>query len=48
MGRAIASIPATRLYEQHGMMWPAAMSAAFASCTVAAMLGARALAARHA
>jgi len=48
MGRAIASIPATRLYEQHGMVWPAAMSAAFASCTVAAMLGARALASRHA
>lgn len=48
MGRAIASIPATRLYEHHGMMWPAAMSAAFASCTVATMLAARALASRHA
>lgn len=47
MGRAVASIPATRLYERHGMAWPALMTAAFASCTVAAMLGARALASRQ-
>ncbi|MEX0847556.1 MAG: MFS transporter [Ilumatobacteraceae bacterium] len=47
LGRAIASIPATRLYESHGMAWPAAMSAVFAACTVAAMLIARAIASRH-
>lgn len=38
LGRAIASIPATRLYERSGIGWPAAMSAIFATCTMAAML----------
>ena len=44
MGRALAAIPATRLYESRGMGWPAMLSAAFASCTVVAMTLAR----RHA
>lgn len=39
LGRAIASVPATRLYEHSGLGWPAAMSAMLASCTVVAMLG---------
>ena len=43
LGRAIASVPATRLYERHGMAWPALQSAAFAVLTVAALgLAARA------
>jgi DHA1 family inner membrane transport protein len=41
VGRSIASIPATRLYDRHGMAWPAVMSAVLAACTVAALLGAR-------
>jgi predicted MFS family arabinose efflux permease len=38
LGRAAASIPATRLYERSGIGWPAAMCAALATCTVIAML----------
>ncbi len=38
LGRAIASIPATSLYEHHGIVWPAAMCAALAVATVAAFL----------
>ena len=37
-GRALASIPATRLYANSGIGWPAAMTAALASITVVAML----------
>jgi uncharacterized membrane protein YeaQ/YmgE (transglycosylase-associated protein family) len=37
LGRALASIPATRLYSRHGMAWPAVMCAVFASGTVFAM-----------
>ncbi|CAN5655353.1 MFS transporter [soil metagenome] len=37
-GRATASIPATRLYENSGMAWPAVLSAALATGTVIAML----------
>jgi predicted MFS family arabinose efflux permease len=39
LGRAAASIPATRLYERSGIGWPAAMCAGLATCTVIAMLG---------
>ena len=42
-GRALASIPATRWYAQHGMGWPAVMCAVLATGTVAAMLRLRAL-----
>jgi predicted MFS family arabinose efflux permease len=38
LGRAAASIPATRLYERSGLGWPAMMSATLATCTVIAML----------
>jgi len=38
LGRAAASIPATRLYERSGIGWPAAMCAGLATCTVVAML----------
>ena len=38
VGRATASIPATRLYERYGMAWPALMSAALATGTVVAMV----------
>ena len=38
LGRAVASIPATSLYEHHGIVWPAAMCAALAVATVAAFL----------
>ncbi len=41
VGRSIASIPATRLYDRHGMAWPAIMSAALAGCTVLALLAAK-------
>ena len=37
-GRAVASVPATRLYERHGMVWPAVMCAVFATATVAALI----------
>lgn len=37
LGRATASIPATRLYVRHGMAWPAAMCACLAAGTVVAM-----------
>ncbi len=37
-GRAAASIPATRLYERHGMAWPALLCAALGTGTVVAML----------
>lgn len=38
VGRATASIPATRLYERFGMAWPALMCAALGTGTVVAML----------
>ena len=38
LGRAGASIPATRLYESHGIAWPAIMGAVFAACAVAGFL----------
>lgn len=41
LGRAIASVPATRLYERSGIVWPATLSAVLAACTVIAMLAAR-------
>ena len=34
LGRALASIPATRSYELHGMAWPATMTAVLATGTV--------------
>ena len=37
VGRATASIPATRLYERFGMAWPASLSAVLATGTVVAM-----------
>jgi predicted MFS family arabinose efflux permease len=37
-GRAAASIPATRLYESHGMTWPALLCAALGTAAVVAML----------
>jgi predicted MFS family arabinose efflux permease len=37
LGRALASIPATRLYERSGIAWPAMMCAVLAACAVAAM-----------
>jgi predicted MFS family arabinose efflux permease len=37
-GRAIASVPATRLYERYGMVWPGILCATFATGTVAALL----------
>lgn len=36
-GRALATIPATRLYDDHGMAWPAIMTAVLAGCTVLAI-----------
>ena len=38
IGRATASIPATRLYEKFGMAWPALMCAALGTGTVGAMI----------
>ena len=38
VGRATASIPATRLYEKFGMAWPSALAAALGSVTVFTML----------
>jgi predicted MFS family arabinose efflux permease len=38
LGRAIASVPATRLFEHGGIRWPATLCAALASVTVLAML----------
>ena len=38
VGRATASIPATRLYERFGMAWPAVMSATLATGTVVTMV----------
>ena len=37
-GRALASVPATSLYEHRGMAWPAAMCATFAMVTVGSFL----------
>jgi hypothetical protein len=34
VGRAVMSVPATRLYTEHGIGWPAAMSAALAAIAV--------------
>ena len=44
LGRAVASVPATRLYDRSGIGWPAAMCAAGALVTAAAMLSSRKLA----
>lgn len=38
LGRAVSSIPATRLYESHGMAWPATMCAVLAAAAVIAFL----------
>lgn len=38
IGRAAASIPATRLYESRGMAWPALLCVALGTCTVVSML----------
>jgi predicted MFS family arabinose efflux permease len=38
LGRAITSIPATRLYADHGIAWPAAMSAVLAAATLLAAI----------
>ena len=38
VGRAVSSIPATRLYESHGIAWPALMCAVFAACAVVGFL----------
>lgn len=38
VGRAFSSIPATRLYESHGIAWPAIMGAMFATCAVVGFL----------
>ncbi|MFZ4812288.1 MAG: MFS transporter [Ilumatobacteraceae bacterium] len=38
MGRAIASVPATRLYERDGMVAPAIMCAVLATCAAVTML----------
>ena len=38
IGRATASIPATRLYERFGMAWPALMCAVLGTGTIVAML----------
>jgi len=38
LGRAAASIPATRLYESYGMAWPAAMCAVLGIGTVVTMV----------
>jgi predicted MFS family arabinose efflux permease len=38
LGRAASSIPATRLYEGHGIAWPAVMCATLATCAVVAFL----------
>ncbi|MBI4934744.1 MAG: MFS transporter [Actinobacteria bacterium] len=43
LGRAVASIPATRLYVRHGMAWPAVMCAVLAGGGVLAMGRARAM-----
>lgn len=37
LGRALASIPATRLYTRHGMAWPAVLCAVMAAGMVLAM-----------
>jgi DHA1 family inner membrane transport protein len=36
-GRALAAVPATRLFDRHGMAWPALQSAGFAVLTVVAL-----------
>jgi MFS transporter, DHA1 family, inner membrane transport protein len=41
LGRAFASVPATRLYERGGITWPAVLCACCASVTVAAMFTVR-------
>jgi len=38
IGRAAASIPATRLYESRGMAWPALLCAALGTGTVVSMI----------
>ncbi len=41
LGRALASIPATRAYVRHGIAWPAVTCAVLAAGTVVAMTIAR-------
>lgn len=38
LGRAVASIPATRLYESYGIVWPATMCAVLAIATMSSFL----------
>lgn len=47
LGRAIASVPATRLYDRHGMAWPALQSAGLAMITVVALGLAERVGAEH-
>ena len=39
LGRALASIPATRLYTREGMAWPAVLCAVLAACCAVALRG---------
>ena len=39
LGRALASIPATRLYTREGMAWPAVLCAVLAACCALALRG---------
>lgn len=41
LGRALSSVPATRLYERSGIAWPAVLSAACATVTMAGMMALR-------
>jgi len=47
VGRAVAAIPATRLYKAHGMAWPALQAAALAAVASLTMLAARRFAHRR-
>jgi predicted MFS family arabinose efflux permease len=38
VGRAVMSVPATRLYSRYGIGWPATMTAVLAAISVAAMI----------
>jgi hypothetical protein len=48
LGRALAAVPATRLYDRHGMAWPAVQSATFAVVTVVALAAAARVGSRSA
>jgi predicted MFS family arabinose efflux permease len=47
LGRAIASVPATRLYERSGIGWPATLCAILAMLTAVAMLSSRRMSSRR-